>query len=171
ELADALRQVAGTLALDTPVPTPARPLPVVSRVSALLTRTNLLGVTVVAAVLALGILMQQSQSAPDSSPPGTGASALPSRPVPVTSDLSAGFYLRVASFGDQAEAIEQANRLRRLGYSPWVVPRRQARNLLRRSYEVRVGPYARSETASAQKQQLERQGFRDLSVVEEKASR
>ncbi len=177
ELASALRHVAATLAPDTPVPAPAGPLPAASRFSALLSRSNLIGFVVVAAVLALGVLMQQSQTAPGS--PDSEASALSSgpdagpgsRPVPVTSDLSAGFYLRTGSFGKEAEAIEHANQLRRLGYSPWVVRRRRARDFLRRSYEVRVGPYARSETAASQKQRLEGQGFSNLSVVEESASR
>ncbi|MCI0403618.1 MAG: protein kinase [Acidobacteria bacterium] len=176
KLHSALREVVAALAPETPVPAPSAPLLVRSRLSALLTRTNLLGVAAVAALLLVGTLMQQPRSALDSS--DSEASALfsnpdarpVSRPGPVTSELSAGFYLRTGSFGKEPEAIEQANRLQRLGYSPWVVPRRRARDFLRRSYEVRVGPYAKPETADSQKQRLERQGFSNLSVVEEKAA-
>ncbi len=176
ELHAALREVVAALAPETPVPAPPTPLLVRSRLSALLTRTNLLGLAAVAGLLLVGTLMQQPRSALDSS--DSEASALlsnpdarpVSRPVPITSELSAGFYLRTGSFGREPEALEQANHLQRLGYSPWVVPRRRARDFLKRSYEVRVGPYAKAETAGSQKQRLERQGFSGVSVVEEKAS-
>jgi serine/threonine-protein kinase len=205
ELAAALRLVSSALAPETPGPATGSRSPVSSfRVSSLLTRTNVIAVTVVATLLIVGILMQQPQPRPssDASPvdlaagggqaqladsetrpperqPGTavgsaatdaGTRAAP-RPIPITADLAAGFYLRLGSFARQDEALQQANQLQRFGYPPVVVPRRKVLSLWRTSYEVRVGPYARAQAAEDRKQRLGRLGFNNIAVVEQRPAR